>query len=197
MSEYSAGLTGEPFLYNETKIIARFLLEGENPEDLRKRNVEENLIQHKKVESIKRTNSPIFKRLKIFNDNMLFNFVNGDIVTSKMLLVYSIMKTDLLVKDFIFEVYREKILLMKDYIEPFDITNWFDEKYATPALSKISESTKYKLKQVMMKIMQDSGLVEKENERFRIIIPLLNDTFKTLLLNNNDIEYFNAIGGLV
>lgn len=49
MEDYSAKLTGEPFLYEESKIIARYLLEGEDPKELRKRNVEENLIKHKKV----------------------------------------------------------------------------------------------------------------------------------------------------
>ena len=47
MEEYKASLTGEPFLYNETKIIGKFLLEGEDSLELRKRNVEENLIQYK------------------------------------------------------------------------------------------------------------------------------------------------------
>ena len=41
MEDYSAKLTAEPFLYNETKTIAKFLLDGEEEEKLRKRNIEE------------------------------------------------------------------------------------------------------------------------------------------------------------
>ena len=44
MEDYSAKLTGEPFLYEESKIIAGYLLDGEDPKELRKRNLEENLI---------------------------------------------------------------------------------------------------------------------------------------------------------
>ena len=40
MEQYSAKLTGEPFLYNETKIIAQYLLDGESAEALKKRNIE-------------------------------------------------------------------------------------------------------------------------------------------------------------
>ena len=47
MEDYSAKLTAEPFLYNETKTIGRYLLDGENETELKKRNVEENLIKHK------------------------------------------------------------------------------------------------------------------------------------------------------
>ena len=68
MEQYSAKLTGEPFLYNETKIIAQYLLDGESVEVLKKRNIEENLIQQKRVASVKRTNSAIFRRLAVMNN---------------------------------------------------------------------------------------------------------------------------------
>ena len=48
-----------------------------------------------------------------------------------------------------------------------------------------------------MKILQDSGLVEKEKERFKIIRPLLKEKFIKQLETNGDIEYAKAIGGLV
>ena len=37
MEDYSAKLTGEPFMYSETKILAKYLLDGISPEDLKKR----------------------------------------------------------------------------------------------------------------------------------------------------------------
>ena len=197
MEDYSAKLTGEPFLYEESKIIARYLLDGEDPKELRKRNVEENLIKHKKVSSIERTNSPIFRRLAIFNKDMLYEFVNGDIETSKYLLLYSCMKTDRLISDFVTEVYKDKLILKKEYIERIEIENWFEEKcILSETLRNKSQSTIYKLKQVLMLILVESGIVEKEKERFKIIRPLLRDRFITLLDVVGDIDYANAIGGL-
>ena len=197
MDRYSAKLTGGAFLYNETKIIAQYVLEGVPIKELRKRNIDENLIQYKSKSAISRVNAPIFERISIFNNEMLNEFVNGDIIISKMLLIYSIMKTDNLVKDFMSQVYQDKILMMKDYIEQFEINNWFEKIYMESNLDSISETTKYKLKQVMMKIMVDSGLVTKEAERYRIIIPILNDKFKKLLSDAEDIEYYKILGGIV
>lgn len=197
MEKYSAKLTGAAFLYNETKIMAQFVLDGEPIKELRKRNVDENLIHYKSKSAISRVNSPIFERISVFNDDMLYEFVNADISISKMLLVYAIMKTDNLVKDFMSQIYMDKILMMKDYIEQFEINNWFDKVYADSNLESVSETTKYKLKQVMMKIMTDSGLVVKEDEKYRIIIPILNDKFKKLLNDADDIEYYKILGGIV
>lgn len=199
MENYSTKLTAEPFLYNETKIIGEYLLSGENVQELKRKNIEKNLIKHKKQGSVKRTNAPIFRRLGIMNNEILENFVYSDVETSKYLLVYAIMKTDKLVRDFIIEVYKDKIIMRNEYIEKYDIDRWYEmKKESSVTLKNKSDITNNKAKQVIMKILQDSGMVVKEsNNRFRIIKPLLNDKFMYLLEENNDIEYAKAIGGLL
>ena len=198
MEDYSAKLTAEPFMYNETKILAGYLLQGENADTLKKRNIEENLIKQKKIGSVKRVNSPIFRRLKIMNKEMLEEFVYSDIENSKYILLYTIMKTDKLVRDFLFEVYKDKLLMRKEYIEKFEIDNWYEEKcILSKTLRERTESTSAKLKQVIMKILQDSGLVIKEKDRFKIIRPLLKEKYISMLDKNGDMEYAKAIGGLL
>ena len=198
MEDYSAKLTGEPFLYSETKIIARYLLDGEDEAELKKRNVEENLIKHKKTGSVKRVNSPIFRRLKVMDNDMLEEFVYSDIETSKYILLYAIMKTDKLVRDFVIEVYKDKLYMKKEYIEKFDVDNWYEEKcILSKTLSERTESTSAKLKQVIMKIMQDSGLVKKEKDKFKVVRPLLKEKYISMLDKNKDMEYAKAIGGLL
>ena len=120
MEDYSAKLTAEPFLYNETKIIAEYILNGEDINKLKKRNIEENLIHYKKQKSIQRVNSPIFRRLAVLDEELLREFIYSDIDTSKFILLYAIMKTDKLVRDFIIEVYKDKLLMRKEYIEKID-----------------------------------------------------------------------------
>lgn len=198
MEDYSAKLTGEPFMYSETKILAKYLLDGISPEDLKKKNIDENLIKYKSTKSIVRVNSPIFRRLNVMNHEMLEEFVYTDIETSKYILLYAIMKTDKLVRDFVIEVYKDKLYMRKEYIDKFDIDNWYEEKCVlSKTLKERTESTSAKLKQVIMKILQDSGLVIKEKDRFKIVRPLLKEKFITMLEKNGDLEYAKAIGGLI
>lgn len=198
MEDYSAKLTAEPFLYNETKIIAQYLLTGINPEELKRKNIAENLIKYKSPKSVVRVNSPIFRRLSVLDSEMLDEFVHTDIETSRYILLYTIMKTDRLVRDFIVEVYKDKLLMRKDYIEKFDIDNWYEEKcMLSKTLRERTESTTSKLKQVIMKILQDSGLVIKEKNRFKIVRPLLKEKYISMLNKKGDIEYAKAIGGLL
>ena len=129
---------------------------------------------------------------------MLEEFVCSDIETSKYILLYAIMKTDKLVRDFVIEVYKDKLYMRKEYIEKFDIDNWYEEKcILSRTLKERTESTAAKLKQVIMKILQDSGLVIKEKNMYRIIRPLLKEKFIAMLEKNGDIEYAKAMGGLI
>ena len=198
MGDYSAKLTAEPFLYNETKTLATYLLKGESEETLKRRNIEENLIKYKSAKSIARVNSPVFRRLNVMDKNMMEEFVNSSIDNSKYILLYTIMKTDRLVREFVLDVYKYKLIMRKEYIEKFDIDNWYEEKCSlSTTLKEKSEQTSAKLKQVIMKIMQDSGLVIKEKNRFKIIRPLLKETYINMLDRKGDLEYAKAIGGLI
>ena len=198
MENYSAKLTGEPFLYRETKILGKYILDGYDIKSLKQKNIDENLIQYKSKNSIKRVNSAIFRRIGIMNEKMLNEFVYGDLYVSRMILLYTIMKTDRLVKDFVFEVYRNNILLLKDFIEDYEIKNWLDDKIASSStLSNTSSLTQQKLKQVLTKIMVDSGLLVKNKDKYKIVIPIYSQKFEEMLLENNDIEYYRAIGGIV
>ena len=198
MGDYSAKLNAEPFLYNETKTLATYLLKGESEETLKRRNIEENLIKYKSAKSIARVNSPMFRRLNVMDKNMMEEFVNSSIDNSKYILLYTIMKTDRLVREFVLDVYKYKLIMRKEYIEKFDIDNWYEEKCSlSTTLKEKSEQTSAKLKQVIMKIMQDSGLVIKEKNRFKIIRPLLKETYINMLDRKGDLEYAKAIGGLI
>ena len=108
------------------------------------------------------------------------------------------MKTDKLIRDFILEVYKDKILTRKEYLEKFEIDNWYEEKcILNKSLREKSEQTTAKIKQVIIKILLDSGLIEKERNKLRIIRPILKDKYIYLLENLGDLEYAKAIGGLL
>lgn len=199
MVDYSAKTTGENFLYTETKTLASYLLDGEDIEVLKKRNITENLIMYKKEKAITRVNAPIFRRLAFLMENdMLKDFVYEDISTSKCILLYAVMKTDNLVKDFVFEVFKKKVLEDLEYIEKKDIDDWYQDKMMmSETLKNVTIATENKLKQVILRILQDANLVSKEKNKFKIIKPSLKSTFIDLLNSKGDISFAKAIGGLV
>lgn len=196
VTKYYAGLTGEPFLFSESRILAGFLAEGEDIELLRKRNVEENLIMHKKIGSLKRVSTPIFRRITTMSPNMLKVFTGSDIDTSRIALLVSIAKTDRIVRDFLVDVYADKLATKASKIDRADIERYFESVYTEePLIRDRSEQTKSKLKQQLMKIMAEAGLVKKQADGFAITRPNITTRLANQLTADGDGEYLRALGG--
>ena len=196
VTKYYAGLTGEPFLFSESRILASFLAEGEDIELLRKRNIEENLIMHKKIGSLKRVSTPIFRRITTMSPNMLKVFTGSDIDTSRIALLVSIAKTDRIVRDFLVDVYADKLATKASKIDRADIERYFESVYTEePLIRDRSEQTKSKLKQQLMKIMAEAGLVKKQADSFAITRPNITTRLANQLTADGDSEYLRALGG--
>ena len=74
-------------------------------------------------------NSILADRLGEMTDDTLEPLLNNDINNSRITLLYIIYKTDKLVRDFILDVYSDKIITRADRITRVDLGKYF-EKYA-------------------------------------------------------------------
>jgi hypothetical protein len=196
VTKYTAGLTGEIFLFNESRVLASFLAQGEDPNELRARNVAENLIMYKKESSLKRVSAPIFRRLATMSPEALKIFVSADLESSRILLLIAIAKTDRLMRDFLLTTYADKITMKASKIEKADIERYFESVYAEePLLRDKSDVTKMKLKQQLMKNMVEAGLVKKQADGFAITRPNITTRLANQLTADGDSEYLKALSG--
>lgn len=196
VDKYTSALTGELFLFNETRVLARCLLLGEDINALRKRNLSENLIMHKGVGSLKRSSAPIFRRLSMMSPNVLRAFSEGDIDSARLILLITAAKSDRLIRDFIFNVYADKIAMKTSTISKSDIERYFESVYEIePSLRDRSETTKRNLKQKLMKIVTEAGLAKKQAPGFVVTRPNITNKLANLLVADGDSEYIKALGG--
>ena len=195
-TKYTAGLTGEIFLFNESRILAGFLARGENPDTLRTRNLTENLIMYKKDSSLKRVSPPIFRRLATMSPAALEIFVGADLESARILLLIAIAKTDRLVRDFIITIYSDKLAVKASKIERSDIERYFESVYTEePLLRDKSDVTKMKLKQQLLKNMVEAGLVKRQGDSFAITRPNITTRLANQLTADGDAAYLKALGG--
>ncbi len=195
-TKYSTALTGEPFLFNETRTISRYLVQGEDIKALQKRNLAENLIMHKKSGSLKRASTPIFRRLSTMTPSARQLLTEGDLDTAKILLLISVSKTDRLIRDFLFQVYADKLAIKSEKLLKSDVERFFESVYVVePNLRDRSEQTKAKLKQQMMKIVAEAGLVQRQGVNFLMTRPNLSNKLMNQLVADGDTAYIKVLGG--
>lgn len=108
--------------------------------------------------------------------------------------LYAIMKNDRLVFEFMNEVVRERITTNDLYLEKKDINVFITgKKEQSEIVSKWSDETIAKIKQVIFRILSESGLLvdKKTGKLSRLII---RQEFKDYLVNIGDGDYLEAMG---
>lgn len=192
--EYSAKLTGESFLMYELKIVAKLKKEGLSDKDIRRIVIEENLFQYKFKSSISRRLSPLIKRINTIDDTLIDMLLDDPLDNGAVINLYVIMKNDRLFFEFMNEVIKEKIFNNDLYLDKKDINVFITEKKEqSEIVNKWSDETITKIKQVILKILSESGILEdrKTGKLSRLII---QPELKDYIINLGDKIYIQAMG---
>ncbi|HCC06815.1 MAG TPA: DUF1819 domain-containing protein [Clostridiales bacterium] len=193
MLEYSGGMVSRPFLYTETKQTAKLMVAGVSKDEIKSKAINDNIYQVPSADRANGVMNTAYRRLSVFDDNLVKAIAESDITTSKVLVFIGIMRTDRLVFEFMHEVFREKVILGDMTIKSVDLDKFFDAKKAqSDIVAKFSESTVKKLKSSYLRILYEIGLLTENND-----IKLVNIDYKVEehLKANGMTAYLNAIMG--
>lgn len=196
--EYKSTIKSRPYFYKETKRASSLVNEGLDVNNIKGKSLQENIFQLESEARKKEVASIITARLKDLDKQIIYNIENSNVETSKVLVLYAILKTDRLFFEFINEVYKEKILLKDLFIKDKDFNVFFQNKREqSEKVASWSEYTFKKLKQVYIRILFESGLIVNQKGDREIKIPIIESEVKDYLYNIGDGVYLNAILGII
>ncbi|MEA2092026.1 MAG: DUF1819 family protein, partial [Campylobacterota bacterium] len=164
--------------------------------------VEEDALQKNTIATRKRYFRELKQRIELYTDDELKYFEEASMEEMRQLAFVGCLKRYRFLKEFLFEVIREKYLSFDYQIENSDYVSFYESKMTlSPNLSKASEATLKKLKQVMFKMFADIALIDSTKNHY-IIKPMLSERIiqlvynddpmllQALLLNNDEIMYY-------
>lgn len=196
--EYKSTIKSRPYLYKETKKASSLVNEGLDVNDIKEKSLQDNIFQLESEARKKEVASIITARLKDLDKQIIYSIENSNVETSKVLVLYAILKTDRLFFEFINEVYKEKILLKDLFIKDKDFNVFFQNKREqSQKVASWSEYTFKKLKQVYIRILFESGLIANQKGDREIKIPIIENEVKDYLYGIGDGFYLNAILGII
>lgn len=199
-NEYSAGLMSQSFWFMEFKHIVFAVKEGKSADEIKKLCVDENWFGAVNSYRAKRMYGYIINRVKSMDDALIDIFVSSDVATQKLINLICIMRMDCLFFEFIYEVYRDKLILGCGEISTIDIASFFISKAnQNDDISAWKESTIKHLKSTYMNFLTESGLVSEINGKKsvkQITPPLLDTNLESFLSDNNGIAIIKAITGV-
>ena len=101
---YSSAIKKTPFKYTIAKKVAKLILDGLDRNEVFEKCYNDNYIEIDSVQRRKEITNVVYERLIQLDKYLLRQFYDGDVITSKFILVYAIAKSDSLFFDFLFEV---------------------------------------------------------------------------------------------
>lgn len=194
--EYSAGMVSQVFALAEMRKTAELLAHGMSKDEAWEKIQSENLYQLKNPTRLRRTFRYICNRLEALPEDAVKMLPVMDADHAKIVVLISIMKTDLLFFEFVYEVYRGKKILGEKALAGRDINGFFDDKANQSDIVRgWSEVGIQKLKGSYVKNLVDAGLLE--DSKSKTIRPVFIDYRIEELFRGNGMDiYIHAMKGV-
>ena len=196
--EYNAGIVSKGFWFLEFKKFLEFLKNGKNEIEMRKLQDEENIFSASSKDYGKRIISEINKRIKILPEGIKELFFKSDTGTQKVINLLSIMGTDKLFFEYVYNSYRNELLLGTKEYNPGIVMKFLKEKAEqNEEVAKFSEKTLKRMQGTYGNYLKEAGLLEEKNKEILYGKVYLDYELEKLLMENNMEVYIKTLKGEV
>lgn len=196
--EYNAGIVSKGFWFLEFKKFLEFLKNGKNEIEIRKLQDEENIFSASSKDYGKRIISEINKRIKVLPEGIKELFFKSDTGTQKVINLLSIMGTDKLFFEYVYNSYRNELLLGTKEYNPGIVMKFLKEKAEqNEEVAKFSEKTLKRMQGTYGNYLKEAGLLEEKNKEILYRKVYLDYELEKLLRENNMEIYIKTLKGEV
>lgn len=183
---YNAEIVAGALLPNESRIIARLLLDSISSEEMNHLLKVENVLQKRSPATATRKTELIKKRLQLVDKTLLLTIAEGTRQASIQALLVTAIKHNKLIGDFLMRVVKEKWRLFETTLKPADWENFLREcEQIDETVLQWKATTRGKLGQVVRKCLVEAGYLESATKP-RITPVLILPEIKHYLLDNNE-----------
>ena len=196
MEKYSSGLVSESFWFIEFKKIIKLRNESKSWDDIKNLCLNNNLLGISKEYRARRIYGYLKNRVDVLDEGLMNIFINADLATQKIINIIAIAKKNRLFFEFLYEVYREKVLLGAIELTDSDINIFFKNKQEQDEdISKWTDVTLKRLRSTYMNFLTDAGFLTVIDKQRSITPPILEISLENYLKDNGEKQMLKAIRG--
>lgn len=196
-TKYSAGLVSQSFWFVEMKKMIKLKIEGKTEKEIKHLCIDENLFGAINENRARRMYGYMWNRVKRLDDTMIHLFETSDVPTQKIINLISILEGDRLFFEFIFDVYREKVIFGTEELSDFDLNVFFKNKEVqSEEVGKWIERTKKRLGSAYFNFMTDANLITVVDKKRTITPPIFDNELEKYLEASGKQSILKAIKGV-
>ncbi len=190
---YNGGLTREQFLFYETKVVAKLLVDRMSVNDAISKIKNENLFQFPTERMIGTIANACYRRLQALeSEKLIYVLATSSMDVAKQVNLYAMMKQNRIVWDFMVTVIGEKYRTQDFSFTKKDMSAFmFQLQEQNEDVATWSDSTIQKIKQVLTKSLVECGYLD--NTKSEVLNPVyLYPELEEEIISNNDIAALPA-----
>mgnify|MGYP000888408604 CR=1 FL=1 len=183
---YSANITAGSLLLRESRKVTELLLQGLSNHEIKQVVVEQNLFQVRSQSSATRRCRLILDRLNSLDNHILPMIVGNDLNLVIQALLACSIKHSRLLGDFMLTFVGQKIRLIDDRITDRDWDKYIEScEDIDDHVKQFTESTKNKLRQVILRILIEAKFLESQKTR-RLTPVRVEPELKSFLIRHEE-----------
>ena len=195
--EYSAGTVKLSFWFSEFRKVIELLNSGKTLLEIKKMSVEENIFSAPtQVRAIQMFNT-VSTRASSLDQSFYTLFAQSDISNQKVIALIAVMQTDSLFFDFVYEVYREKLIIGTNELADSDFGIFFkDKQIQSQKVAKWKDYTLKRLGNCYKTMLMEAGLIDRTIRKRRILKPIIDRSLENCLKINGMEVILHALTGV-
>ena len=196
--KYSAGAVSKGFWFQEFKKYIDELGKGKTEADIKKEQEENNLFLAPSPSYGQKMINEIARRARALPEDILEIFPGVNVSDQKLINLLGIMMTDRLFFEFMYEVYREALLMGTKKFEDRAVRIFFKNKSdQNHRVAAYTEETKDRLRAAYKTYLRESNLLIDKDEGAIYQRPLMDISLEDKLKDPSLYPYLAAITGVV
>lgn len=182
---YSAGIVKLSFWFAEFRKVIELLNNGKTLPEIKQLNIEQNIFSAPTQTRAVQIFNTVSTRVKSLDTSFYALFEQSDISTQKLIVLIAVMQSDSLFLDFMYEVYREKLILGVNELADRDLGIFFKDKQRQS--EKVAKWTDYTLKRLSCcykTMLMEASLIDRATGHRNILKPIIDRTLEECLKAN-------------
>ncbi|MDR3074570.1 MAG: DUF1819 family protein [Candidatus Methanoplasma sp.] len=194
-SGYSAAATKFSFWFSEYRKVLSLVREGMGKDSIRQLSKDENIFSATTPNRGAVIASAVYARVNSMPEEINRFMDTGDLEIQRTIVIFSIMRTDRLFFEFMFEVFRDKMLVGDMVLRDSDFRTFFNEKrISSETVSEWTESSLNNLRKTYKSYLADAGITDRAIGDRLIVRPYLGPDFEDILIKAGMEPFLKALG---
>lgn len=187
MKKYSAGMVSHSFWQDEFSQYVDLVNEGLSDDEIRTKCVDDNYLQQKSVHRATDLFNVLRKRISFLDESYIEAYPTMQLSDKKLVNLMSIIKMDNLFEDFMYETYRDELIVGDAQLHDYEVEGFFNRKQQeSEQVADWTDQTIKRLTGIFKTFIREAGLMSDKGDYDEVIRPLIGYQLEDLMTANND-----------